>query len=88
MNLRLFPKCFPLLSASSNVRVFYYHTNSLDHFNNLPFQEAMKRERKLLSDSVVFKQAEMVSEPQKTNKQVLPGTSLVFACCLALNVGL
>ena len=39
-----------------------------DHFNNLPFQGAMERERKLLLDTVLFKQEEMVSEPQKTNK--------------------
>lgn len=39
-----------------------------DHFSNLLFQGAMERERKLLLDTVLFKQKEMVSEPQKTNK--------------------
>lgn len=32
----------------------------------------MGKERKLLLDSVLFKQMEMVSEPQKTNKHASP----------------
>lgn len=47
-------------------------TSSPDNFNNLPFQGAMGKDRKLLLDSVLFKQTEMVSEPQKTNKQASP----------------
>lgn len=61
---------FPMLSVSSKVRspLIHYHTSSPNNFSNLPFQGAMGRERKLLLDSVLFKQKEMVSEPQKTNK--------------------
>ena len=61
---------FSMLSTSSNARspLIHYHTSSPDHFNNLPFHGAMERKRKLLLDSVLFKQKEMVSEPQKTNK--------------------
>lgn len=70
----------------SVVRSFFtrHCVNSSDDINNLPFQEAMQRERKLLLDSVLFKQTERVSGPQKTNMPP-PGTWLVFACCLALH---
>ena len=42
----------------------------------------MQRERKLLLDSVLFKQMEMVSEPQKTNKPASTWDS-VSACLLS-----
>lgn len=66
------------------VRSFLIHhgINSYDDINNLPFQEAMQRERKLLLDSVLFKQTKMVSEPQKTNNHVSTW-NLVSVCLLS-----
>lgn len=61
-----FPCAQYLLQCEINSHSLSYQQP--DHFNNSPFQGAMERERKLPLDTVLFKQKEMVSEPQKTNK--------------------